>query len=125
MIWIVTDQPLMKDELVELVRRRGYDAAHIDCVDDVIKRAKFARPSLLIIDCSVRQSFALVSEMRAEPFTRNIPLVMFATSHEEFRAEAMSRGADAFVLKQSLDWGELLPEIERLVGPAPGPRHER
>ena len=30
------------------------------------------------------------------------------------------RGADAFVLKGSLDWADLLTEIERFVGPPPG-----
>ena len=29
MIWIVTDEPLTKDELVPLVKERGYEAAHV------------------------------------------------------------------------------------------------
>jgi CheY-like chemotaxis protein len=125
MIWIVTDEPLTKDELLPLVKERGYEAAHVDCVEDVRKRAKFARPALLIIDCGVRDSFALVTAMREEPLTRDIPLVMFTTSNDAFREEAISRGADAFVLKRSLDWAELLEEIERLAGPAPGLDHPR
>jgi CheY-like chemotaxis protein len=80
---------------------------------------------LLVIDCGVPESFELVSAVREEPFTRDIPLVMFATANEAFRDEAMARGADAFVLKRSMDWAELLPEIERLAGPAPGRPHPR
>ncbi|HEX8912887.1 MAG TPA: hypothetical protein VF796_11045 [Humisphaera sp.] len=123
MIWVVTDQSHTKDELLPLVAGRGYEAVHIDCVDDVRKRAKFARPALMVIDCGVAESFALVSALRAEPWTRDLPLIMFATANPEYRDEALARGADAFVVKRSLDWAELLPEIERLVGPPPGPLH--
>src|SRR4051794_36369303 len=125
MIWVVADHPPTKVELVPLVQGKGYEAAHIDCVDDVPKRAKFRRPALLIIDCSVKGSFDLISIMREDPFTKQIPLIMFATSNEDFREEAMRRGAEAFVLKRSLDWGELLPEIQRLAGPPPGAKHAR
>lgn len=122
MIWVVTDEPKTRNELVHLVRGRGYEAAPVDCVEDVPKRAKFARPALLVIDCGVGDSFELVTAMRADAFTRPVPLVMFATSNEAYHEEALSRGADAFVLKRSLDWAELLPEIERLIGPPTNPR---
>jgi len=125
MIWVVTDHEITRDDLLRLVQARGYAAHHIDCVEDVASRAKFSRPALLIIDCGLQGSFDLVTTMRGDAFTRQIPLVMFATSNEEFRKEAMRRGADAFVPKRSLDWAELLVEVERLVGPPPGLAHPR
>lgn len=120
MIWVVTDVSHTKDELIPLIEKRGYTARHIDCVSDVTKMAKFSRPALLILDCGIANSSDLVTKIRADPQMVKLPLVMFTTSNEDHRVEAMSRGADAFVLKRSMDWAELLHEIIRFVGPPPG-----
>lgn len=120
MIWVVTDEATTRDELTGLLRSKGYVAEHVECVDDVPKRALFRCPSAMVIDCTVQGSFDLVSAMRAEPRTCQVGLIMFATGDPQYRVEALARGADAFVLKQTLDWAELFPEIQRLAGPPPG-----
>ena len=117
MIWIVTDHPQTKDDLHHLIAGRGYPAEYVDCAHNVPNEAKFRRPMLLVLDCALRESFNLVTAMRTDPVTQPIPLVMFSAADKRDQAEALARGADAFILKQSLDWAELLTEIERLAGP--------
>lgn len=121
MIWVVTNVEKTRDELVSILQAKGYVAEHIACVDGVPDRALFRCPALMIIDCTVEGSFDLVSAMRAEPRTCTVPLIVFATSDPSHQAEALARGADAFILKRTLDWAELLPAIVNLVGPPPGP----
>jgi CheY-like chemotaxis protein len=120
MIWVVTSHAQTREALVPLVAAKGYEVAGVECGDEVVKRARFRKPTLVIIDCALPDSFDLLARIRAEPVARETPLVMFSIDDDDVREKALLKGADAYVPKGSLDWAELLMEIHRYAGPPAG-----
>jgi CheY-like chemotaxis protein len=116
MICIVTDHTETRELLVPLIATKGYETAGIECGDEVIKRMRFRPVSLVVIDCGLPDSFELIQKIRAESKGRSVPVVLFTRADEDLQEKAMLKGADAYVPKGSLDWVELLSEIQRFAG---------
>ena len=117
MIWVVSDRQETREALVSLVAGMSYEAAGIECGDEVIKRMQFVSPVLVIVDCGIPESFELIGKIRSHPRPTGISIVMFSTDDQNLRERALMMGADAYVPKGSLDWAELLEEVRRFVGP--------
>jgi CheY-like chemotaxis protein len=119
MILVVTDHRRTREILAPLVAAKGYKVAEIECGDELLKRVRFQVPSLVVLDCGMPDSFEMIAKVRAEPRTFSIPVIMFTNASEDLREKALLKGADAYVPKGSLDWAELLAEIQRFAGPPP------
>jgi CheY-like chemotaxis protein len=117
MILVATSHAETREAIVPLIADEGYEVAGVECGDEVVRRARFRRPALVIIDCGLPDSFNLLARIRGEPTARQTPLVMFSIDDEDAREKALLTGADAYVPKGSLDWAELLLEIRRYAGP--------
>ncbi len=120
MIWLLTDNTATRSSLVPLIRGKGFQVSDTECDVNAAQRAKFSPPTLFIIDCGMIDSFKTLQELRSDPYTQSIPVVMFNIDDKDLRQEALLRGANAYVGKGPMDWAELLTEIARLAGP-PGP----
>jgi CheY-like chemotaxis protein len=119
-IWILSDNATTRSSLLPLIRGKGFAVSETDCDAHAAQRARFHPPKLVIIDCGMPDSFNTLQELRGDPYTQSIPVVMFSIDDKDLRQEALLRGANAYVGKGSMDWAELLTEIVRLAGP-PGP----
>ena len=122
MILVVAHQPETRDALIPLITRAGHPAAAVDCGEEVLKRVRFQKPSLVILDCGIADSFDTLANIRAEPSARSTPVVMFSADDENLMQKALLQGADAYVPKGSLDWSELLTEIRRFADTGPRPQ---
>lgn len=116
MILVVASHQETREALTPLVASRGYPVAAIECGDELLKRLRFQKPSLVVIDCGLAGSFEMLDSIRAERTASTTPVVMFSIDDENVREKALLRGADAYVPKGSLDWIELMTEIDRFVG---------
>jgi DNA-binding response OmpR family regulator len=117
MIWVVTDDVSTAEALTQLIQRKGYAVTVMSCASDLAARAKFRQPKVIIVDCGVMGSFDLVKSLRSDPEATKIALIMFCMTGTHFREQALGTGADAFVPRGSLDWADLLAEIQRFAGP--------
>lgn len=120
MIWVVTNHPVTKRSLAELLAARGYRVGEIQCGDEVIEKVRFDSPSLIILDCGFPDSFELLKSLRKDRIARPLPVVMFSVDDQNLMDKALLAGADAYVPKGSLDWVELLTEVVRFAGSPPG-----
>jgi CheY-like chemotaxis protein len=120
MIVLVASQEDERRDIADLISALGYPIDAMGCGDDVLTRLRFRGASLVILDCAVPDSFAILSRIRRESRTRATPVVMFSVESQDLRREALLRGADGCVPKGSLDWAELMEEIRRLAGAPPG-----
>lgn len=116
MIWVVTEHPETRQSLASLLSKKGYQAAEIECGDEVLRRARFQEPKTIILDCGVKDSFEMLKALRAEQKARNVPVVMFSIDDQNLKEKALLSGADAYVPKGSMDWAELLQEVVRFAG---------
>jgi two-component system chemotaxis sensor kinase CheA len=117
MILVVASHPETRDALVPLVARKGYPVDAVDCGDEMLARLRFRLPALVILDCDLPDSFDMLGDIRSQPHSTALPVVMFSAPDERIRQRAIAAGADAYVGKGSLDWAELLQAITDLVGP--------
>ncbi|MCK6477498.1 MAG: response regulator [Phycisphaerales bacterium] len=125
MIWVVTNNRRTRHTLVPLIAAKGYTTLDLDCGDEVPRRMQFQIPSLVIIDCGMPDSFKTLAELRAQPNSHVVPVVMFSDDAPGHRERALLGGANAFVEKGTLDWAELLAEVTRFAGPPPADQADR
>jgi DNA-binding response OmpR family regulator len=118
-ILLVTSHAQTRDNLGPLIAQRGYPVSHVDCGESVMAHVRFKPTSAVILDCGLPDAFELLEMIRGDHRTRATPVVMFSADDRDLRDRALLKGADSYVPKGSMDWAELLAEIERLAGGPP------
>ena len=117
MIWVVTDDHAARAALAGLIAAKGYTVGELECGGDLVQRARFRPPSLIILDCAFLDSFGMLKAIRTDAATRAVPVIMFSVDDQDLRDKALLAGADAYVPKGSMDWAELLIEVSRYANP--------
>ncbi len=101
-ILIADDNADMRDYVARLLRARGW---HIHAVPDgqtALDTARRERPDLVLADVMMPglDGFALLRELRADPATADIPLILLsARAGDEARVEGLSAGANDYLVK--------------------------
>jgi two-component system, cell cycle response regulator DivK len=96
-----------------LLEQRGCRVAEAKNGEDAVRMAIDARPDLVLMDISLPRmdGLAATGHMRQTPALRDVPIVILSGHAEAFfRAEALARGGDDYVVKPFA-----LREIERIV----------
>jgi CheY-like chemotaxis protein len=119
-VLVVDDQPDLCDLMVKLLRLYGYKAA---CVTEGILALEYVRSQptgLVILDVTMpgMDGFDVLRELRADPKTASIPVVMHtAMGDPASRERAATMGADGYLLKGKVELDELQRVVEQYVGP--------
>jgi CheY-like chemotaxis protein len=116
-VLVVDDEPFML-RLIEIVlEREGYQMIKAGNGGEAVRVARTENPCLVIMDAMMPQMDGLTAlrEMKNDPATRSIPVVMLTANPHKFRREeAFSSGATVFLTKP-FSPSELLAEIRRLT----------
>ena len=121
-IFVVNGSADFLDVVRELLQDEHYNVTTTNFVPRTFKQVETAQPSLLIVDLihGEMAGWDLLTELRREAATRNIPVILVSTSNqllERAEAERVIWGGDRSLLKPfSLD--SLLQAIQELIGPA-------
>lgn len=98
-IAIVEDEPLMRDELVQLLTKAGYHALEISRFDHIADRLTELGPDLVLLDINLpgTNGFRICQELKEKS---PIP-VLILTSRDQMRDElhALELGADEYLTK--------------------------
>lgn len=98
-IIIVEDDPVIREELVLLLRNEGYQAAAVTSFDDVSGQVLRAAPDLILLDLGLpgRDGSNLCADIRK---VSRIPII-FVTSRDSASDElrALSLGGDDYITK--------------------------
>jgi two-component system, chemotaxis family, sensor kinase CheA len=102
-VLIAEDSELTRDILVGVARRAGMSV--IEAVDgrDALAKIRAHLPDLILtdIDMPVMNGFELVTAVRGDPASREIPVVVLTTrGSDDDKRRAMMAGADAYIVKQ-------------------------
>jgi len=117
-ILIVEDE----SDMMALLVRRAKERHHLECRTDssgeqTIKIAKEFQPNVILMDMDlpVLNGFSLIRELKENPTTKDIPIIVFsAFSDELIREEAREMGAAYYYLKGN-SLGNLFDVIENYV----------
>jgi putative two-component system response regulator len=116
-ILVVDDDDQVRSYLRRLLVRSGYEVEESATAGDAIERVRAAPPDLVLLDLQLpdRSGIEVLQEIRAEPSTRLLPVVMLtgmASPAEKIRAQA--EGVTDFIAKP-FSPEELIPRVRALV----------
>lgn len=113
-VLLVDDSELTRDTLVAILRATGVRVLEAVNGRDALTRIEDQIPDLVVtdLDMPVMDGFTLISELRADERTRNLPLVVLSTRGSDAdKARAMSAGADAYLVKSSFREKDLVETL--------------
>src|SRR5437763_12868168 len=116
-ILLVDDDPGLRTLLRTTFEVADVDVVEAQSADAARKRIRAARPDVIVLDVNMpgTTGLELCAELKADPRTSDIPVILLTGSAGGTSAEAKRVGADAFVRKPFSPL-ELLAVAERLAG---------
>jgi CheY-like chemotaxis protein len=126
-ILVIEDEADDQEIYGKLLWYNHYDVAFADCGLEGLRLARATHPDLILLDLRLPDvnGTAVAEELKADPSTADIPVVVLTASRaEEYRDWARSQGCAAF-LEKPMEPFEVLKEVQRLIGdppPAPDPQ---
>ena len=116
-ILLVDDDPALRMLLRTTFEVADVDVVEADGADAARRRIRASRPDVIVLDVNMpgTTGLELCEELKADPATSNIPVILLTGSSGGTTAAAKRVGADAFVRKPFSPL-ELLAVAERLAG---------
>jgi response regulator RpfG family c-di-GMP phosphodiesterase len=116
-ILLVDDDPALRTLLRTTFEVADVDVTEAESADAARKRIHAMRPDVIVLDVNMpgMTGLELCAELKADPATRDIPIILLTGSTGGTSASAKRAGADAFVRKPFSPL-ELLAVAERLAG---------
>ena len=117
-ILIVEDEPKNMTLTRDILKISGYET--IEAVDgrQGVEKAKSAKPNLILMDIMMPKldGYAACREIKADPATKNIPVIMLtAVGYDLNKKLAKQMGADGYVTKP-FSRQQLVDAISLLLG---------
>jgi CheY-like chemotaxis protein len=99
MILVAERDPITAELERYFLRREGYDVRVVLDGRDAVREAEDMQPDLIIVDVILPgvNGLQVCRELKANPATSDIPVVVFSVL--DVRERALAAGADAFLLK--------------------------
>jgi chemosensory pili system protein ChpA (sensor histidine kinase/response regulator) len=119
MFLVVDDNRDVRLVLSRLLEVEGYPVACAQGGLEALAFMETRKPGLVLLDYGMPDLNGLdvLKAVRGNPRLADVPVIMFSAYGGEHRDLAMAAGANAYILKGSLDWPKILAEIVRLIGP--------
>ncbi|TML06171.1 MAG: response regulator [Actinobacteria bacterium] len=116
-ILLVDDDPALRTLLRTTFEVADVDVVEAQSAEAARRRIRAARPNVIVLDVNMpgTTGLELCAELKADPRTSDIPIILLTGSTGGTRAAAKRAGADAFVRKPFSPL-ELLAVAERLAG---------
>lgn len=117
---LIEDEPNIAEAITFLLARDGWQVSHLADGLAVLDTARRLRPDLVILDHMLpgASGIELLSELRADPQTAAVPVLMLTARGQPRDREAAERaGASRFMTKPFSN-AEMLAEVRALAGGA-------
>jgi signal transduction histidine kinase/CheY-like chemotaxis protein len=104
-VLIVDDQEVMRVVLAQFLDARLYSALHAETGSEGLAKARAEQPGLILLDLGLpdMNGRQVLAELRADPATRSIPVVLVTSARlEGADRETLDRSAAGIVFKDAL-----------------------
>lgn len=101
-IWSVEDEETIGILIEKLIRSMGHEGQRFEDGFELEKQLRTAQPDLLLLDLMLhgRSGFAILSDWKNSPQTKQIPVIILsARSTETDKVRGLDLGADDYVTK--------------------------
>lgn len=114
---IVEDSPTQLEVISNCLRKGGLTVESAVNGDEAMLKISSKKPDVIILDVVLpdRSGFELCRDLKAEPGTSKIPVVICSTKSSDMdKFWGMKQGADAYITKP-VDQEELLRTVKQLT----------
>ncbi len=121
---VVDDSPTIVALLARMLRQNGYDVLEAEDAETALEIARRETPDLVFLDIVLpgMDGFSCLRQLRRDPYTRDIPVIMISGNEQATEQFYVHRiGADDF-MKKPFSRAEVFARIERLLDEAMVPR---
>lgn len=105
---------LVKNKLLA----EGFEVTHFENGIGVFDAVFSSKPSIVILDKEMpeKDGLTVLEEIKANPETKNIPVIMFTTKKEhDVVVRCLQLGVSDYILKDSLAISNLIPRIRKFL----------
>ncbi|HLS83981.1 MAG TPA: response regulator, partial [Arenimonas sp.] len=114
---VVDDSATIVALLARMLRQNGYHVLEAGTAEEGIEIARTQLPELIFLDIVLpgMDGFACLRQLRRDPYTRDIPVIMISGNEQATEQFYVQRiGADDF-MKKPFSRAEVFARIERLL----------
>lgn len=114
---VIDDSPTIVALLSRMLRQNGYQVFEAGDAEEGLRIAREDMPELIFLDIVLpgMDGFAALRQLRRDPFTRDIPVIMISGNEQATEQFYVHRiGADDF-MKKPFSRAEVFARIERLL----------
>jgi two-component system alkaline phosphatase synthesis response regulator PhoP len=123
-VLICDDETAPLEAMVYVVRKAGYEVVTAQNGEDAVRLAREERPSLMLLDIDMprKDGYQVCEEIKGDPATRGIHVLVLTAYAQDFQKEkARAAGADE-IMNKPFSPRKLRERIVEILGAAePGP----
>lgn len=118
-VLVVEDSATQREMISDLLKESGLNASVVSVADGVeaLEHIKNECPDIVVLDIVMPRmnGYEVCREIKTDPNTENVPVIMCSSKGEEFdKYWGMKQGADAYIAKP-FEPTELIGTIKQLL----------
>ena len=120
-ILIVEDEPTLQRAVLSVLTNQGYKIFSAVNGEDAITIAHKELPDLILLDLILpkKDGFAVLTDLKQEPATMNIPVIILTNLEGNADVErALALGATTYLVKTDYKLEEIAEKIKSILGTA-------
>jgi two-component system phosphate regulon response regulator PhoB len=122
-VLLVEDDRFLRKAADATLRQAGFRVVLAVDGEDALRQARAEIPDLILLDVIMPklQGFEVLRELKADPTTKAIPVIILSNlGQESDTARALQAGAAEYVVKASLSLQELVKKVQDTLAKARG-----
>jgi DNA-binding response OmpR family regulator len=117
-ILIIEDDQSLQSALVEIIQQEGFETESAFDGEEGLAKARSFGPDLILLDIILpkKDGFELLSEIKKDEATKNIP-VLVLTNLEEVNniQKALDLGANSYLVKSDFSLKEVVEKVKAIL----------